>query len=232
MITHNHTHFKAELKHRAHFKAELKQRAHFGWLADFKNFSDKQLLHQVGFFADSSTEQLVGEFRPKPVWPTSPCPRSEIQTKTLNKPCHTLNRQLNRFFWGKNSSGYNFSTHLYTGLVWYSNGRLIVRLLNDPVFKRWSENRTEKSLFMVQNVKYIGMVLQAMWLYHLNMDTHTVDLRTGIETTIWIYEQMPQAWVWAHHISILVRLLPDHRNKQVKVCYSDTHSMNKNYVYI
>ena len=25
------------------------------------------------------------------------------------------------------------------------------------------------------------------------------------------YEQMPQAWVWAHHISILVRLLPDHR---------------------
>ena len=25
------------------------------------------------------------------------------------------------------------------------------------------------------------------------------------------YEQMPQAWVWAHHISTLVRLLPDHR---------------------
>ena len=27
----------------------------------------------------------------------------------------------------------------------------------------------------------------------------------------WVYEQMPQAWVWAHHISIFVRLLPDHR---------------------
>ena len=31
----------------------------------------------------------------------------------------------------------------------------------------------------------------------------------------YIYEQMPQAWVWAHHISILVRLLPDHRNINV-----------------
>ena len=26
----------------------------------------------------------------------------------------------------------------------------------------------------------------------------------------YIYEQTPQAWVWAHHISTLVRLLPDH----------------------
>ena len=26
-----------------------------------------------------------------------------------------------------------------------------------------------------------------------------------------VYEQMSQAWVWAHHISTLVRLLPDHR---------------------
>ena len=33
----------------------------------------------------------------------------------------------------------------------------------------------------------------------------------GSKIFICLYEQMPQAWVWAHHISTLVRLLPDHR---------------------
>ena len=42
-----------------------------------------------------------------------------------------------------------------------------VRLSIGPVFE-WSENRTEKSLFMVQNVRYIWMVRQVTWPYHLN----------------------------------------------------------------
>ena len=42
-------------------------------------------------------------------------------------------------------------------LVWYSNGRCLV-------VKWWLENRTEKNLFMVQNVQYSNGLLSHMTL--------------------------------------------------------------------
>ena len=39
----------------------------------------------------------------------------------------------------------------------------------------------------------------------------SVSQKMGEVPFKYCYEQTPQAWVWAHHISTLVRLLPDHR---------------------
>ena len=57
-----------------------------------------------------------------------------------------------------------YSNHLNTKLVWYSNGRFVSC---SQIVERWSENRTEKACKW-SKMSGIWMVHQVMWLYHLN----------------------------------------------------------------
>ena len=61
-----------------------------------------------------------------------------------------------------------YSNHLITGLVWYSNGRFVcVQLSNGPVFKWWLKTRLKKACFR-SIMSGIWMVRKVMWLTHLN----------------------------------------------------------------
>ena len=70
---------------------------------------------------------------------------------------------------GYRSAIITYSNHLNTGLVWYLNGRFVSGcqtnlLSNSLVFEWGSENRTKKTLFMVQNVRYSNGLLSQMTL--------------------------------------------------------------------
>ena len=76
---------------------------------------------------------------------------------------------------------------------------ICVQLSNGPVFEWWPENQTEKSLFMVQNVRSAKSHDLTIWI----PDTHTV--RYSDESDIQVFSiQMVTVFKWWSSIQTII----------------------------
>ena len=72
-----------------------------------------------------------------------------------------------------------------------------MKLLIFNIFQNWT---SFESLFIKKCVDCVKKII---------LNTSKINF---LDSSLQVYMQMPQAWVWANYISTLVLLLPDHRD--------------------